>query len=185
MTPRPDIFEPDGHLPVLPVRGLLRLAQPIFGNDDLEKPLVSERVEGGRVGREGPHRGQEVLQHRVVGVAVIGLDERLDAGQGLLAPHLVQEHPEDPAPLVVGHRRIAGPFAGDLDQRALRVGLAVLAVARFEPLAEIDPGVEALGLLDEQDRGEVGRALREDVAARPFARRQDVAPPLVRGLVRR
>ena len=121
---------------------------------------MSERVEGGRVGRERAHRGQEILEHRVVGVAVVGLDERLDAGQGFLAPHLVQEHPENPAPLVVGHGRIAGPFAGDLDQRALRVGLAVSAVARLQALAEIDPGVQALGLLDEQDRGEVGRPLR-------------------------
>ncbi len=144
---------------------------------------MSECVEGSRIGREGTHRGQEVLQHRVVGVAVISLDERLHAGQGLLAPHLVQEHPEDPAPLVVSHRRIARSFAGDLDQGPLGVGLTVLAVVGLESLAEIDPGVEPLDLLDEQDRREVGGALREDVAAGPLAGRQDIAPPLVGGLV--
>ena len=149
-----------------PCGGLLRFAETVFGNDHLEEPLVSEGVEGRRIGRERAHRGQEVLEHGMVGIAVIGLDERLHARQRPVAAHLVQEHPEDPAPLVVGHGRIAGPFAGDLDQRPLRVGLPVPAVARLEPLAEVDPGVEPLDLFDQQDRGEVGRPFREDVAAR-------------------
>ena len=76
--------------------------------------------------------GQEVLEHGVVGVAVIGLDEGLDAGQGPVAAHVVQEHPEDPAPLVVGHGRVAGPFAVDLDQRPLGVGLPALGVAGLD-----------------------------------------------------
>ena len=81
-------------------------------------------------------------------------------------PIWFKQHPEDPAPLVVGHGRVAGRVAGDLDQRPLGVGLAVLAVARLEPLAEIDPGIEPLDLLDQQDRREVGRALRRGCCLR-------------------
>ena len=87
------------------------VVQLILGHDDLEEPLVSEGVERSRVSGERPHRGQKILKHGMVGIALVGLDERLNAGQGLVAPHLVQEHPEDPAPLVIGDSRVAGPFA--------------------------------------------------------------------------
>ena len=63
------------------------------------------------IGGERPHHGQEVLEHGVIGIAVVGLEERLDAGQGPVAAHVIQQHPEDPAALVVDRRGVAGPIA--------------------------------------------------------------------------
>jgi hypothetical protein len=51
------------------------------------------------------------------------------------------------------------PF--DLDQRALGVYLPVLSVTRLDALAKVDPRLQFLGLLDEQDRLHVSQAVSQ------------------------
>ena len=75
------VFKPDDRFPFLPACGLLRIMEPIFGNDNLEEPLMCERVKSGRIKGEGPHRGQKVLQHRMIDIAVIGFEKCLDSGE--------------------------------------------------------------------------------------------------------
>ena len=48
MTPVPTFSSLTVTFQLLPLCGLLRFAETIFGNDDLEKPLMGERIKGGR-----------------------------------------------------------------------------------------------------------------------------------------
>ena len=109
----------------------------------------------------------------------------LKALQGVVAAHLIQEHPEDPGALVVGDGVITVMAAVDLDEGTLRVGMPVLRVIRFQASGEVDAGTWPLGLLEKEHRREVGHPFREDIPAWAFSRRQDVSPPLVRSLVSR
>ena len=120
----------------------------------------------------------------MIGVSMVGLDEGLKTLQGPIAAHLIQQHPEDPAPLVVSHGVVAIAAAIDLDEGSLGVRVAALGVACLEPLAEVDAGGGAFHLIDEQDRREMRRALGKDVSPRSFSRGEDVSPPLVGRLVR-
>ncbi len=91
-----------------PSRVFFGSVQAILGQDDLEKPLSCELIEGRRIRSERPHDLEKILEHGVIAIAVVGLDERLQALQGSLASHVIEQHPEDPSALVVGHGRVAG-----------------------------------------------------------------------------
>jgi hypothetical protein len=62
-----------------------------FGNDILHNTLICEFVGRRPIGRKWPHRRQDVLQHRMVALAVIGFQERPDSGDRSVATHLIQQ----------------------------------------------------------------------------------------------
>ena len=120
----------------------------------------------------------------MVGVAMVGLDESLDATPRLArgpSGSRASRRPSLPCRRSRSCRRARLPSI--LTSGRSESGCRSLGVIGLEPLAEVDAGIEPLDLFDEEDRGEMGRAFGEDVAARSLAGRQDVAPPLVRRLV--
>ena len=166
-------------------RRALCVAQSVFRHDDVEEPLLDECVVGRFVLGESTHGRDEVLQHGIIRAVLVLADELFETGQRLLASHLPQEHPKDPASLVVGHRRIAILRAVDLDERPLRVLASTSFVAIFDAFEKFDSSASSLHLIKEQGGGEMGHPLGENVAAWSFSRSQYVSPPLVGRLMSR
>ena len=148
------------------------------------EPLMDERVVSRGVCGIGPKERRQILQHGMVGIVVVGELKFVKTAQQVLAAHLVQQHPHHPTHLVVGHGRVARLRPVDLDHRLFGVDLAGIAVALFDPLAELDARGEPLHLLDKKDRGEVRHPFGEQIAAGTLAGEHHVPPPLVGGLVR-
>lgn len=94
--------------------------------------------------------GQQVLEHRVIGVVGVGVEDLAAGGEHAVAFHVIEHHPQDPRALLVDHHPVARASAVGLDERALRVGAAAVVIRLLDAPAEVNPATRSLELFDEE-----------------------------------
>ena len=175
---------PRGGVSAGAIRLMMDLSQTELGKHLAQQPLLHEGIKRFGVGGVGPQGLDEILDQREVGAVLELQDELPQAFQHPLAAHLFHQHEEDPAAPVVDECGVAGPGTVHLVQRAFPVWIPLLHILALELGHQRAAGFHAPHLLHQHRGRIVGHAFGKHIATRSLAWREDVAPPLVRRLVR-